>query len=308
MPLLNGLFNFSAFMHDLDVELWKMGVTAKTKHNEVAPAQYELAVVYSTTNIATEVGLNVSNVRTNGRQQPRFFLIDPAWQIGNTTNAGQSTGPGIWDTDASSPFWVLGVATSLDGWPLINNGATMTVHFVVPDGGTFVLFASDYMGIEFVPGTTLTVTATFSDGTTTTATTTVPTLTMTYNGKLRDRVGQQTAALGADGALDGTLTASLRAWGGRTITALKLQSTGPGYWDTDASSLFWVLGVATALDGVPLINDPSTMAVNFAVPDGGSFVLFASDWAGIEFARGVTLSLTATFSDGATATAVTRVQ
>jgi len=87
-----------------------------------------------------------------------------------------------------------------------------------------------------------------------------------------------------------------------------MQSTGPGYWDTDASSLFWVLGVATALDGVPLINDPSTMAVNFAVPDGGSFVLFASDWAGIEFARGVTLSLTATFSDGATATAVTRVQ
>ena len=44
----------SAFMHDLDVELWKMGVNAKTKHNEVAPAQFELAVVFSTTNIATD--------------------------------------------------------------------------------------------------------------------------------------------------------------------------------------------------------------------------------------------------------------
>lgn len=44
----------SAFMHDVDVELWKMGVNAKTKHNEVAPAQFEIAVVYSTTNIATD--------------------------------------------------------------------------------------------------------------------------------------------------------------------------------------------------------------------------------------------------------------
>lgn len=44
----------SAFMKDLDFELWKMGVTAKTKHNEVAPAQYEMAPVFSTTNIAAD--------------------------------------------------------------------------------------------------------------------------------------------------------------------------------------------------------------------------------------------------------------
>lgn len=44
----------SKFMHDLDVDLWKMGVTAKTKHNEVAPAQFELAVTYSNSNIATD--------------------------------------------------------------------------------------------------------------------------------------------------------------------------------------------------------------------------------------------------------------
>jgi len=44
----------SAFMHDLDEELWKLGVYAKTKHNEVAPAQHELAPVFSTTNIATD--------------------------------------------------------------------------------------------------------------------------------------------------------------------------------------------------------------------------------------------------------------
>jgi glutamine synthetase len=44
----------AAFMKELDVDLWKMGVSAKTKHNEVAPAQYELAVVFSTTNIAAD--------------------------------------------------------------------------------------------------------------------------------------------------------------------------------------------------------------------------------------------------------------
>jgi len=41
-------------MHDLDAELWKFGVSAKTKHNEVAPAQHELAPVFATTNIATD--------------------------------------------------------------------------------------------------------------------------------------------------------------------------------------------------------------------------------------------------------------
>ena len=42
------------FMADLDEELWKLGIYAKTEHNEVAPAQHELAPVYSTTNIATD--------------------------------------------------------------------------------------------------------------------------------------------------------------------------------------------------------------------------------------------------------------
>ncbi|MFN0117569.1 MAG: glutamine synthetase III [Elusimicrobiota bacterium] len=44
----------SSFMKDLDTELWKMGVLSKTKHNEVAPAQYEMAPIFSTTNIATD--------------------------------------------------------------------------------------------------------------------------------------------------------------------------------------------------------------------------------------------------------------
>ncbi|MCL1832333.1 MAG: glutamine synthetase III [Oscillospiraceae bacterium] len=44
----------SAFMKELDGELWKLGIYAHTKHNEVAPAQHELAPIYTTTNIATD--------------------------------------------------------------------------------------------------------------------------------------------------------------------------------------------------------------------------------------------------------------
>ncbi|MDF1618078.1 glutamine synthetase III family protein [Petrocella sp. FN5] len=44
----------SNFMKEFDLELWKLGISSKTKHNEVAPAQHEMAPIYSTTNIATD--------------------------------------------------------------------------------------------------------------------------------------------------------------------------------------------------------------------------------------------------------------
>ncbi len=44
----------AAYMEDLNEELWKLGILAKTEHNEVAPAQHELAPIYTTTNIATD--------------------------------------------------------------------------------------------------------------------------------------------------------------------------------------------------------------------------------------------------------------
>ena len=44
----------AAYMHELDEELWKLGIPAKTKHNEVAPSQHELAPVFDTTNVAVD--------------------------------------------------------------------------------------------------------------------------------------------------------------------------------------------------------------------------------------------------------------
>ena len=49
----------SGFMHELDEELWKLGITSKTKHNEVAPSQHELAPIYVTTNVAVDQNLIV---------------------------------------------------------------------------------------------------------------------------------------------------------------------------------------------------------------------------------------------------------
>ena len=44
----------ASFMHEVNIELWKLGVSAKTQHNEVSPAQYELAPVFGTVNVATD--------------------------------------------------------------------------------------------------------------------------------------------------------------------------------------------------------------------------------------------------------------
>jgi hypothetical protein len=220
--------------------------------------------------------------------------------------------PGRWLTNSlGTTHYVLGVAPTLDG-AMLNAPGTMAVNFAVPDGGSFVLFGADWENTGFQPGRTLTLTASFADGSTATAVTTVvapapATLTLAYNGKLRDRVGQGNQALASDGALDGTLTATLSAPGGRTVTALRLDSSAPGTWVTSsAGTTYFVLGVASTVDGT-MLNAPGTMALNFPVADGGSFVVFASDYLEGEFLPGRTLTLTATFADGSTATAVTTV-
>jgi hypothetical protein len=301
---------------------------------------------------------------------------------------------GAWDTTPNIS-WVLGVASSLDG-ALLNTPTTTAVNTFVPDGGSLRLFASDYNGGQgFAAGLTLTVTATFSDGTSAQATTvttagvtvtavtpsqgllgstvavtidgsgfasnssvsagsgitvtsvafvsstrltasfvidsaassgardvTVTTpgngggtrlnaftvnvpvaVTLTYDGKLRDKVGGGDMWLGGDGSLDATMTLRLSAPGGKTITALQLTNGIGGVWDTIAPNSSWLIGVAGSLDGA-MLNDPTTMAVTAIVPDGGTLTLFASDYGGgFGFASGRNLTLTVTFSDGTTTTA-----
>ena len=52
----------SSYMRDLDVELWKLGIPAKTEHNETAPAQHELAPIFNTANVAADENMLIMNV------------------------------------------------------------------------------------------------------------------------------------------------------------------------------------------------------------------------------------------------------
>ena len=63
----------SAFMKDLDEELWKLGVPAKTKHNEVAPCQHELAPIFDTTNVA--IDHNLLTMEMMKKIAPKYGLV-----------------------------------------------------------------------------------------------------------------------------------------------------------------------------------------------------------------------------------------
>ncbi len=66
----------AAFMKDLDVELWKLGIYAKTEHNEAAPAQHELAPVYTTVNIASDHNqLTMELMKTVARRHGMVCLL-----------------------------------------------------------------------------------------------------------------------------------------------------------------------------------------------------------------------------------------
>jgi hypothetical protein len=134
------------------------------------------------------------------------------------------------------------------------------------------------------------------------------TMSLVYNGRLRDRVGQGDTALTADGAADATITMTLSAPGGRTVTALQLSNGAGGAWDTISPNTSWVIGVAPTLDAA-LVNNTTTTAVSTFVADGGSLILFASDYGGGQgFAPGRTLTVTVTFSDGTSLAGTTVTQ
>ena len=63
----------SAFMKELDEELWKLGVTARTKHNEVAPCQHELAPIFDTTNVA--IDHNLLTMEMMKKLAPKYGLV-----------------------------------------------------------------------------------------------------------------------------------------------------------------------------------------------------------------------------------------
>ncbi len=66
----------SDYMHELDTELWSLGVSAKTKHNEVAPAQHELACIFNTANIACDQNqITMESMRTVAKKKGLACLL-----------------------------------------------------------------------------------------------------------------------------------------------------------------------------------------------------------------------------------------
>jgi hypothetical protein len=129
-----------------------------------------------------------------------------------------------------------------------------------------------------------------------------PTIALAFNGLIRDRVGQAEFTANPDSQLDGVFTATLNLGSGnRTITRLYLTNVAGGIWDTQASDIYWTLGVAAGLD-TPLLNGADD-GVNFPLTEGGSFKIFASDWQNAMYQNGVVFTLTANFSDGSSASA-----
>ncbi len=316
-------------------------------------------------------------------------------------------GTGQWNTVPNDGYWILGAAA---GWDTATLNATNgSVNFAVADGGSFAVFATDWYNGKFVAGTTLRLTATFTDDTVATASAVVPVvptvtgmtpsggeqgatvsvtvtgtnfqsgatlsvgagvavtsmsvpsatqllatlaiavdaavgprdvtvtnpgggsatwvggfgvtapgvpppppppppgMTLVWNGKIRDRVGPSEGAPAPDGALDGTLTATMTG-GARTVRQLVLVASGggTGQWNTVPNDGYWILGAAAGWDTATL--NATNGSVNFAVADGGSFAVFATDWYNGKFVAGTTLRLTATFTDDTVATASVVVQ
>jgi subtilisin family serine protease len=130
-----------------------------------------------------------------------------------------------------------------------------------------------------------------------------PHVALAWNGKIRDRVGPAEGGPAPDGQLDGTLTATVTG-GPRTVKRLVLVASGAasGQWNTVPNDGYWLLGAAATVDTASMLNGADG-SVSFAVADGGSFAVFATDWFNGKFVAGTTLTLTTTFTDDTVATA-----
>jgi subtilisin len=289
------------------------GSTATATSTIQLPAAPTLALSYAGL-LRDKVGPSNTAYSANGALDGTFAVTLQASGLNRTViglDLRRSDGSVSYDTlSSSSSIWALGAASSLDG--ALFNAADGAVNFPVVNGGTFYLFGSDISPSAFTQGKSFTVTARFADGTTATATTTIqppppPTLTVSYVGLLRDRVGQSNVTYGADGVLDGTFAVTLQASGPtRTVIGLDLRrSDSYGIYDTLSSTSFWALGASASLDGA--LFNASDGSVNFPVANGGTFYVFASDASPSPFVSGKIFTLTTRFADGSSATSTVTI-
>ena len=227
--------------------------------------------------------------------------------------------PTISVTPSSIDFGGTAVGSSKDktftvsntGAGILSGSATTNPPYSIVSGGTYNLSGgqSQTVTVRFSPTAagTFAGNVTFTGGNgasrAVTGTGILPAnITMSFLGMLRDRVGKSETALTADGSLDGTFSVTLQTGSGnRTVTSIDLRrSANSGIWDTIPNNSYWVTGAASSLDA-PLFN-AANGSVNFALADGASFNIFASDFNNNLFVSGSSFTVTLSFSDGTTAT------
>jgi hypothetical protein len=129
-----------------------------------------------------------------------------------------------------------------------------------------------------------------------------PSISLRFDGLIRDRVGQNNLSRSPDGQPDGTFTVTLNAGSGnRTVTQLFLMNNLGGVWNTQGGDLYWTLGAANDWDST-LVNGGND-TVNFPIADGGEFKIFGADYENRMFLTGTVFTLTVSFSDGSTSVA-----
>lgn len=244
----------------------------------------------------------------DGRSDGVFTVTLTAGSGNRVINRLQLTNApgGVWNTVSNDTFWTLGVA---DGWdsPLLNH-ADDTINLPLNAGASFKIFAADFQERMFFNGTVFTLIVNFADGNSATASVTLSSasslpasISLSYDGRTRDRVGQAEFAARGDGLSDGVFTVTLNPGSGhRTVSRLQLTNAPGGVWNTVTSDIFWILGVANGLDA-PLINNGDD-TVSFALSDGASFKVFAADFQDRMYLSGTVFTLAAVFADGSTAT------
>jgi subtilisin family serine protease len=186
---------------------------------------------------------------------------------------------------------------NFQGGATVTMGAGITVSPVSVTVDRIVVQASIDLAAALGPRTVTVLNPDGSSATRTgafTVTLPPPHAALVFNGKVRDRVGQGELALSPDGANDGTLTATVTG-GPRTVSQVQLATSAGGAWDTVPGNSYWVLGVAGGLDQ-SLLN-AADGSVSFPVVEGGSFVVFATDYLNSKFTPGTTLTLTVRFTD-----------
>src|ERR1043166_3331639 len=124
-----------------------------------------------------------------------------------------------------------------------------------------------------------------------------PSISLTFNGKTVDRIGQGEFARTPDGQLDGVFTVTLNTGSGnRFVTRVDVvRNNGDGIWNTNPGDGFWILGAAT--NETALLYNGATDSVNFLLMEGSTFKIFASDLQNRMFTPGSNFVVTVSFGD-----------